>query len=963
MGINFYRYIKFISRLTGLIFLISLVSCGGSNSGGDSYSVGGTVTGLQGSITLRNNATDILTLSSSGGFSFNPKLNSGVSYNVDIQTQPAGQTCTVSNASGIIDNADVTNVMVACVDNITLSGSYQAAPLIQVDSDVNDPFDVPNVNNGSRAEAQLIPNFSAVHGFATKMGTGRVLEGDRFAAVEDEFDIYRVNLQAGQVITLHVADLNGQDIFIGDLDLFLLEIDGTPVTSSESVGKDIEALTIIDDGDYYLSVNAISGSSKYTLNLNGVLPANVLHQGSADFIPGEAIIRFKENSRVNEFKASNQKIKLSHSKTTRAARAKFDLDDASSVSVLSRPNKRSNFMAELKQNNFAGYQKVKTLQEIKRLKMRADVVYAEPNYIRKPYQVPNDTFYDLQWHYPAINLPQAWDITTGDAGVIVAVVDTGVFLDHTDLAGQLVDGYDFISDADNARDGGGIDDNPDDPGDSVIISNSSWHGTHVAGTIAAATNNAAGVSGIAWDAKIMPIRVLGAFGGSSYDIIQSIRYAAGLSNDSKGFPPQKADIINLSLGGGGFSQASQDAYTAVRGEGVIVVAAAGNENTSQLSYPASYNGVVSVSATDFDNNRAPYSNFGSAVDIAAPGGSTGVDLNNDGYGDGVLSTLVDDSSGTRAVAYSFYQGTSMATPHVAGVFALMRSIHPMTPDEIDGSLATGALTTDLGAFGRDDIYGFGLVDALKAVQEAQRIAGGGVLPPVIIATPNQLTLGQTSSATLVLSNKGGSIPALDSPIVVDVVADAGWLTVDKAVGNVDPNSLGEYDVTIDRGVLSDSSYLGTITFTLSTGSTLVVQVSMDVGVVDKTGDTGTIYMLLIDSSNKVVDQVFAVDSGNGIFDYSFTDVAAGSYRIVGGSDIDNDLFICQLAEACGGYPIINALSTVEANGTDITGLNFIVDILANFGASSLSTDLNLNIGSSGFKRTVTPTTNNKQLAQ
>lgn len=962
MGINFYRYIKFISRLTGLIFLISLVSCGGSNSGGD-YSVGGTVTGLQGSITLRNNITDVLTLSSSGSFSFNTKLNSGVSYNVDIQTQPAGQTCTVSNASGIIDNAHVSKVMVACVANITLSGSYQAAPLIQVDSDINDPFAAVNVNNGSRAEAQLIPNFSVVHGFATKSGTGRILAGDRFATVEDEFDIYRVNLQAGQVITLHVADLNGQDTFIGNLDLFLLEIDGTPVTSSESVNKDIEALTIIDDGDYYISVNAISGSSKYTLNLNGVLPANVLHQGSADFIPGEAIIRFKENSRVNEFKASNQKIKLSHSKTTRAARAKFDLDDASSVSVLSSPNQRSNFMAELKQDNFAGYQKVKTLQEIKRLKMRADVVYAEPNYIRKPYQVPNDTFYDLQWHYPAINLPQAWDITTGDAGVIVAVVDTGVFLTHADLLGQLVAGYDFISDAANARDGDGIDPNPDDPGDSLIISNSSWHGTHVAGTIAAATNNAAGVSGVAWDAKIMPIRVLGAFGGSSYDIIQSIRYAAGLSNDSKGFPPQKADIINLSLGGGGFSQASQDAYTAVRGEGVIVVAAAGNENTSQLSYPASYNGVVSVSATDFDNNRAPYSNFGSAVDIAAPGGSTGADLNNDGYGDGVLSTLVDDSSGTRAVAYSFYQGTSMATPHIAGVFALMRSIHPMTPDEIDGSLANGALTTDLGAGGRDDIYGFGLIDALKAVQEAQRIAGGGVLPPAIVATPNQLPMGQTSGATLVLSNRGGPIPAPDSPIVVGVVADAGWLTVAKAADNVDPDSLGEYDVTIDRGVLANSTYLGTITFTLSTGSTLVVQVSMDVGVVDKTGDTGIIYMLLIDSSNKVVDQVFAVDSGNGIFDYSFTDVAAGSYRIVGGSDIDNDLFICQLAEACGGYPIINVLSTIEVVDTDITGLNFVVDILANFGASSLSTDLNLNIGSSGFKRSVTPPTNNKQLAQ
>ena len=967
MDIRFYQIFTSVYRLIAVLLLLGLFSCSSSNSDGGIvlYSVGGTVTGLQGSVTLRNNGTDELTLSRSGSFSFSTKLNSGVSYSIDIQTQPAGQTCSVSNASGIIDNADVSNVMVACVDNVTLSGSYQVAPLIQVDSDINDPFAVANVNNGSFLEAQLIPNFSTVHGFATELGTGRTLDGDRFATSEDEFDVYRVSLQANQTIRLQVADFVKVDVFQGDLDLVLYNSAFEEKGSSLSFDE-FEDIVVPADGDYYIAVNAFSGSSKYTLSLNIVSPANAKRQTSVDFIPGQSIIKFKPNTQVNNFKANNQQMALSHRKTTRVALARFEMSSVGSASVSGKVKTKPSFLDELKQKNFESYQKIKTLREIKRLNLRDDIEYAEPNYIRKPLLVPNDQFYNLQWHYPAINLPQAWDITTGSksggGNVIVAVVDTGVFLAHPELVNQLVNGYDFISDIDNAADGDGIDNNPDDPGDSAQLSSSSWHGTHVAGTVAAETDNNTGVAGVAWQAKIMPVRVLGTFGGSGYDIIQAIRYAAGLSNDSPGVPAQKADIINLSLGGGGFSQAEQDAYTAVRGEGVIVVAAAGNENTSQLSYPASYDGVISVSATDFANNRAPYSNFGTKVDVAAPGGNQAVDLNNDGYGDGVLSTLVDDSSGTRQPAYSFYQGTSMAAPHVAGVFALMRAVYPaLTPAEIDASLAAGVITIDLGAAGRDDIYGFGLLDALKAVQEAQRLANGGTPPPqpaLIVATPNQLTLGQvTTPATLVLSNEGGVIQI--SPIITSVVADAAWLSVVEF--NVDAEKLGEYQVTIDRTGLSDSSYLGTITFNLSTGATLEVQVSMDVGVVDKTGDVGTIYMLLLDPSNKVVDQVFAVDSGNGIFDYSFTDVAAGSYRIVGGSDIDNDLFICQLAEACGGYPIVNALSTVEANGTDITDLDFVVDILANFGASSLSTDST--IGASGFRRAAVQATDNKQIAR
>lgn len=970
---------KVVSEIISLIFVISLASCGGSGGGG--FSVGGEITGLQGNVTLRNNNAETVTIHNSGDFSFAEKLDEGDAYSVDVLTQPLNQICTVSNGNGTISDEDVADIEVTC--GVTLSGSYQAAPLIRVDSDINDAGAKPNVSNGdspvsgSSLEAQRIPNFSTVHGFATEIGTRGILANDRFANSGDEVDLYRVNLQANQTIRLQVVDFKGEDVFKGDLDLFLYDSafnlldksddDVTDEGEGEFENVKLEVGATTTDGVYYIEVRAFSGTSKYTLSLNAVSASSISNQGVPDFRPGEAVIQFKANAKLknisaNRFMANNQPMQLSHTKMTRATLAKFDVLGNSNISSLSKAKTTYSFMDQLKQKNFTSYKKVKTLRQIKELNQRNDVEYAEPNYIYKPSLIPDDEFYNLQWHYPAINLPQAWDITDGSrsgSDVIVAVIDTGVFLEHPELEGQLVGGYDFISDVGNAADGDGIDSDPNDPGDSAQLNNSSWHGTHVAGTIAAKTNNGNGVAGVAWKAKIMPLRVLGTEGGSSFDIIEAVRYAAGLPNSSNTLPAQKADIINLSLGGPGMSQASQDAYTAARNAGVIIVAAAGNENTSQLSYPASYDGVISVSATDFANSRAPYSNFGSNVDIAAPGGSQGVDLNNDGFGDGVLSTLVDDSSGSPEATLKFYQGTSMATPHVAGVFALMRAIHPaISPDDIDESLAAGLLTTDLDNNGRDDFFGHGLIDALKAVQDAQkRASGNNTIPPqpaFIVSDPNHLVIeNEDTEGTLVLSNIG------DEPSsITGFTDDASWLSV--APDGVDANGLGAYRITINRNGLTDSSYLGAITFNWGVSRSLQVQVSMTVGNVIVEGEAGTIYMLLIDSTNEVVNQASAVASGNGMFDYSFTSVLPGSYRIIGGSDVDNDAFICQLAEACGGYPTINEVGTVEVSNSNITGLDFVVDILANFGASGLSGNssssdtslLSRKIGSKGIRRII-----------
>ncbi len=918
------------------------VDCVTTNINSD-FAVGGSVSGLSGILTLQNNEGDRTAIGSNSAYRLSTRMADGELYNVTVSQNPVGQVCSIENASGLVAGADISNINVLCNASNTLtslSGTISATPLIHIDSDINDPMATTNVSNNDFTSHQVIPNLSTVQGFATKAGTGRLLAADRFASTSDEFDFYRVFLQKDQLIQLQVVDFNGADVFTGDLDLELYDLDKNLVGFSNSVDE-FETIRVPSDGDYYILVLASSGTSKYSLSLTGVQPLGSSGvEFSLDFIAGEAVVQFKPTASPQEFQAATLSMQLNHTDRSRATLAHFDT--TLTINALSLSSGLSPAMQTLATENPESYQKHKTLQQIKQLNLRDDVAFAEPNFIYRALQVPNDPYYRYQWHYPAINLPQAWDITTGTragSDVIVAVADTGLYLAHPEFSGQLVAGYDFISDPNNARDGDGIDANPDDPGDSAQLGSSSWHGTHVAGTVAAKSNDSAGIAGVAWGAKVMPLRVLGAYGGSSYDINQALRFAAGLSNDSGTLPPQKADIINLSLGGSSYSQAAQDTYNAVRSAGVLVVAAAGNANSSQLNYPASYDGVISVSATDFANELAPYSSYGSRVDVAAPGGSTGVDLNGDGYGDGVLSTLVNDSSGSRQPSYSFYQGTSMATPHMAGVLALMRAVHPtLTPDDVDGLLSTGVITTDLDPPGRDDNFGHGLIDTFKAVQAAQTLANSGIppTPPAIIeVSPAQITFGLASDAKVTLSNRGGGTPS-----VTAIISDSSWLSATPSA--VDTEGMGDYAITIDRSSLSSSSstYQGKVTFEFSEGSAVVLQVSMIIGIVDSTGSVGSLYILLLDAQDPTVihGQTIPVPQGNGEFTYQFDNVLPGEYQIIGGSDIDNDIYICQMAEVCGGYPTTNNLASISTTNIDITGLDFIADILVSFGIGTLSSD-------------------------
>jgi len=319
------------------------------------------------------------------------------------------------------------------------------------------------------------------------------------------------------------------------------------------------------------------------------------------------------------------------------------------------------------------------------------IEYAEPNYLYEAYGKPNDPMYDKQWNMQMIKIEDAWKYADGD-GAIVAVIDTGVASeDYKDSKGQyhrvpdlaqtkFVNGYDFVDDDEHANDDNG-------------------HGTHVAGTIAQSTNNKIGVVGIAPNAKIMPLRVLNKQGyGNIADIAEAIRFAAD----------HGANVINMSLGGGGESKLMKDAVAYAHKKGVTVVCAAGNERRSGVSYPAAYPFAIGVSSVGPTGELAPYSNYGSGTDIAAPGGDTSANREH-----GILQNTIGRMKPTED-GYEFFQGTSMASPHVAGVAALIVSSGVKDPDKVEKALLSSATKKNDASK-----YGAGILNAAAAVKAAR----------------------------------------------------------------------------------------------------------------------------------------------------------------------------------------------------------------------------------------------------
>lgn len=397
-----------------------------------------------------------------------------------------------------------------------------------------------------------------------------------------------------------------------------------------------------------------------------------------------------------------------------------------------------------------------TIKEVRmvadRVETHPDVEYADPVTGGYGFAIPTDPLYATkQWNLKGgvggANLPPAWDLTTGKNTLVVAVIDSGILKNHPEFTGRLLSGYDFVTDATRANDGGGRDTDPADPGNWVTqaevngggvftgckVHNSNWHGTGVAGVIGAAANNAQGIAGVDWNVKLLPVRVMGkCVGGGEYvepDLIAAINWAAGISVSGVPANPNPAKVINLSLGAPtACSAALQSAVNAARRKGAVVVAAVGNtEGGSALqNSPANCNGVVRVAATTRQGGLAWYSNRGEAASISAPGGdhrtNDPLDAISSPADGGATTPLNDGSIGN-------YAGTSSAAPHVAGVASLMLALRPKTaPQLINHMLVNTARNFPIGtSFDCDNITcGSGILDAEHAAWAAKSRHAGGI---------------------------------------------------------------------------------------------------------------------------------------------------------------------------------------------------------------------------------------------
>ena len=417
------------------------------------------------------------------------------------------------------------------------------------------------------------------------------------------------------------------------------------------------------------------------------------------------------------------------------------------------------------------------LQEaLARMRQQAGVAAVEPDVRVSRLATPNDPLYGLkQWNLmvpttlrPAtLNMPGAWDRTTGSA-VTVAVLDTGVRPNHPDLAGKLLPGYDMVGELEFSNDGDGRDADPSDPGDWVSVAesrqtvfagcvaeNSSWHGTFIAGQIAATTQNAQGIAGVSWGARILPVRVSGKCGAFLSDIFDGLRWAAGLPVSGAPANPNPARIINLSFGGDAACTATyQDVINEVTAAGALVVVAAGNEG-GVLRRPADCAGVMAVGGVRADGAKVSYSNLGSNIALMAPSGEPSLQLHS-------LSNAGTTSPG--ADTYGDLSGTSFAAPQAAGVGALMLSINPaLTPAQLLSRMREGANAHANNSFlaqcsatsgsvcnCNTSTCGAGVLNGLGALQQAEK--------PALFLT----SLGSLQPSTTVTLSAANSKAALGS---------------------------------------------------------------------------------------------------------------------------------------------------------------------------------------------------------
>lgn len=827
-----------------------------------------------------------------------------------------------------------------------LSGTLSVPAGAAVDSDLNDVHQLGRTRNDALATAQALTAPVLLTGSVNRPRSGP--PGANHAE-GDTTDAFVLELARGDLVELAFAP--GADASAADLDLYVASADGVLTGASDRSDTQHECVQITEPGRYYLKVEAFQRAAVYTLRAGPaatVTTGCVATTARTSFDPGELVAQRLDAGQPLSARALAQTQALSLARRAGALASTAESADwPTLVTLPAKAADRRRGLALLAgdptgvgtaggtsasalafprdQPTLDGIDvRLDTLRYAKALRATGAYAYVEPNWRLETSATvglfpPDDLHYGEQrWQHALIELPaamqriQALPIQPARRPVI-AVIDTGVMLDHPDLQPQLVShGRTFLTDRLPGDRNQASGDDQRLAEDQAVS-----HGTHVAGTAAAATFNGLGVAGVAPMARLMPLNVFGRNASAkSIDILQAMLYAAGLDNSAGVLPARRADVINLSMGGPGpCGVAFQDTINRVRAAGTLVVAAAGSKADNaagqaiDVQQPANCTGVIAVGAIRSDRQLSSYANTGAALTTTAPGGDLGPDDALRGVSEGIFSTLVNfTGDGQRLAGVGPQTGSSMAAPQVSGVLALMRYLDPdLSVQAVDMLFASGQLTDDLGPTGRDSLHGWGLINARKAVEAvlvpqsvADSVSSGAVTLGI---RPVRLDLGSLrNTATLDLVVTAGKRSAA-TDTVASLRSSSPALTL--RTGTADAStSLHRTLVDVDRRLLPvDGPHNLSITLTLRSGAELTVPVTLErpAGSASSGAGWGPVRVTLRDPDTGRVLHTVIAHASQGRYRWQVEGYRRARVSVSAGADPDNDGLVCGPGEGCGTW--------------------------------------------------------------